>query len=96
VFCTVTKGNIGQPLGAAYWRETIKRLGKRAGIEKRVHSHGLRHTHAVELMRESTPSIVIRRQLGHSSLAVTERYLDHLEPGEVVQTMQQRHWPLPL
>lgn len=95
VFCTITTGNLGRPLGHAYWREAIKRLGEKAGIEKRVHSHGLRHTHAVELMREHVPLLVISRQLGHSSIAITQRYLDHLEPGEVVETMQAREWEPP-
>jgi integrase len=94
VFCTITTGNIGRALGAPYWREAIKKLGVKAGIEKRVHSHGLRHTHAVELMREGVPLLVISRQLGHSSLQITQRYVDHLEPGEVVSTMQARPWPL--
>ncbi len=92
VFCMITNGNRGRPMGAAYWREAIKKLGVKAGIEKRVHSHGLRHTHAVELMREGVPLLVIQRQLGHSSLQITQRYLDHLEPGEVVATMQARTW----
>jgi site-specific recombinase XerD len=95
VFCTITASNLGRPLGAAYWRDAIKRLGRKAGIEKRVHSHGLRHTHAVELMREGVRLPVIQRQLGHSSLGVTERYLNHLHPGEVIEAMQERHWPLP-
>jgi integrase len=93
LFCAITKGSVGRPLGAAYWREAIAKLGAKAGIEKRVHSHGLRHTHAVELMREGVPVMVISRQLGHSSLGVTQRYLDHLEPGEVVAVMQARAWP---
>jgi integrase len=94
VFCTITRPGIGLPLRGSYWREAITRLGHKAGIEKRVHSHGLRHTHAAELAREKTPILVISRQLGHSSLAMTQRYIDHLEPGEVIQTMQQREWPL--
>jgi integrase len=93
VFCTITTGNLGRPLGAAYWREAIKKLGVKAGIEKRVHSHGLRHTHAVELMREGVPGLIISRQLGHSSLAITQHYMDHLEPGEVVEIMRARQWP---
>jgi site-specific recombinase XerD len=94
VFCTITSTNLGRPLGGSYWRQAIKRLGAQAGIEKRVHSHGLRHTHAVELMREGVPLLVISRQLGHSSLQITQQYLDHLEPGEVVAAMQHREWPL--
>src|SRR5450755_3459936 len=37
--------------------------------EKRVHPHGLRHTHAAEFVREGVPINVIRDQLGHASLA---------------------------
>jgi site-specific recombinase XerD len=94
VFCTITKGNLGRPVGAAYWRDAIKRLGMQAGIEKRVHSHGLRHTLAVELRREGIDMLTISRQLGHTSLDITQKYVDHLEPGEVIQTMQRREWPL--
>lgn len=94
VICTITKPNVGRPLPASYWREAIKRLGARAGIEKRVHSHGLRHTLAVELMREGVPLVTIQRQLGHSSLSITERYVSHLEPGELVAVMRARSWPL--
>ena len=85
---------IGAPMSASYWRAAIKRLGEKAGIEKRVHSHGLRHTHAVELSRERLPILYISRQLGHSNLAITQRYVDHLEPGEVIAAMQAREWPL--
>jgi site-specific recombinase XerD len=95
VFCTITQNNLGNPLGGAYWREAIKELGRKAGIEKRVHSHGLRHTHAVELMREGVRLPLIQRQLGHSSLGITERYLNHLHPGEVIDAMKERHWPFP-
>jgi integrase len=94
IFCTITRPNIGSPLSGSYWREAIKKLGLRAGIEKRVHSHGLRHTLAAELMREKVPILHISRQLGHSNLAITQRYVDHLEPGEVIQAMQARAWPL--
>jgi site-specific recombinase XerD len=94
VFCTITQPDPGRALGAAYWRDAIKRLGHRAGIEKRVHCHGLRHTCAVELMREGTSMLHISRQLGHSNIAITQRYLDHLEPGEVIELMQKREWPV--
>ena len=50
------------------------RLAAKAGLEKRVHPHGLRHTHAAELVREGMSVNVIRDQLGHA-LGVTDRYL---------------------
>jgi hypothetical protein len=38
---------------------------------------------------------VIRDQLGHSSLAVTDRYLRSVAPAEVIATMQRRQWAEP-
>ena len=59
---------------------------------KRVHPHGLRHTHAYEVMMEGVPVPIIQRQLGHTSLATTSRYLDHIAPKDVVEAMQRREW----
>lgn len=39
----------GSPVDAGYCRTMLKRAAKRAGIQTRVHLHGLRHSHAVEL-----------------------------------------------
>lgn len=88
VFCTLK----GQPLNTAYVRNLMKRLGAKVGIEKRVHPHGLRHTHAYELANEGTPLHVIQQQLGHSSLATTDRYVRHLNPQQVVEAMRGRTW----
>ena len=46
--------------------------------------HGLRHTFAVELEQAGTPVTTISKLLGHSSVAVTARYLDHLTNGQAV------------
>ena len=45
LFCTLDGG----PVSPQYVRNLLHRLGARAGIEKRIHPHGLRHTYAVEL-----------------------------------------------
>lgn len=91
VFCTIIHGT-GRRMAASTWQGTIKDIARRAGIERRVHSHGLRHTHAAELVREGIHSHVIQRQLGHGSLAMTEHYLNHLEPVEVIDAMRGRQW----
>ena len=75
----------GQPVASAYVRGLMPRLARRVGIEKRVHPHGLRHTHAAELAFEGVPMNAIQAQLGHSSLATTSRYLAHIAPGRVGQ-----------
>ena len=82
----------GQRVDPRHMRAMLKRYARRARIDKRVHPHGLRHTHACELAREGVPVNVIQKQLGHSNVAVTSTYLNHIAADEVVQTMQQREW----
>lgn len=92
LFCTISGDTRGRPVKDSCVREALKDLAAKAGIEKRVHPHGLRHTHAAELAHEGVPVHVIRRQLGHSSLATTERYIDHLSPMDVIEAMRKRDW----
>ena len=77
-------------LSQGYLRRKIPELGRAAGINKRVHAHGLRHTHASELRAEGIDIAVIRRQLGHASLLTTIEYLDHLSSNLVVETVVAR------
>jgi integrase len=44
------------------------------------------------LANEGTPLHVIQQQLGHSSLATTDRYIRHLNPQQVVEAMRVRTW----
>ena len=90
VFCTLQ----GKSMKTAYVRKLLPRLARKAGIEKRVHAHGLRHTFAYELAGEGTPLHLIQSQLGHSSLATTDRYVRHLNPAAVVEAMKSRTWSL--
>lgn len=78
----------GEPVSDDYVRVLLRRLAAKAGIDKRVHPHGLRHTFAVELEEAGTPVTVISKLLGHSSIAVTARYLDHLTNGQAVDALQ--------
>jgi integrase len=88
IFCTLAGGRID----SSYVRRLLPRLAARAGVEKRVHAHGLRHTHAAELAREGTPINIIRDDLGHTSLAVTDRYLRDVAPQAVIDTLRARRW----
>ena len=90
LFCTLR----GTPMGSAQVRLLLPRLARRAGIAKRVHPHGLRHTHAYELMMEGVPIPIIQRQLGHSSLATTDTYLSHIAPKQVIDTIAGREWSI--
>ena len=84
LFCTLD----GEPIYAQYVRALLGRLADKAGIEKRVHPHGFRHTFAVELEMAGTPVTVISKLLGHSSTAVTSRYLDHLSNAQAVAVLE--------
>ncbi len=94
VFCVISKPTIGKPMHAAYVRNMVKDAAARAGIDKRVHPHGLRHTHAFELAGERVDLRLIQWQLGHKDLAVTARYINHLQPTEVVEAIRRRPSPL--
>ncbi|MFZ9825627.1 MAG: tyrosine-type recombinase/integrase [Gemmataceae bacterium] len=61
----------GTHLKDAYIRSMLPRLGKKAGIEKRIHAHGFRHSLATELAKKKQNLGAISAQLGHSSVAVT-------------------------
>lgn len=88
LFCTLQ----GQPVSRIYVRNLLVRLAHKAGIMKRVHPHGLRHTHATELLEEGASVGIISKQLGHGSIATTARYLDHISPKAVVDFVAARRW----
>lgn len=85
IFATYSKNSkkFGRAMYATQVRAALRRLAERAGIEKAVRPHGLRHSHAFQLAENGVPMHHIKHQLGHSNLAVTSRYIDHLHPGSV-------------
>jgi site-specific recombinase XerD len=88
LFCTLAGGAVE----SSYVRHLLPRLAKKAGVEKRVHAHGLRHRHAVDLIQEGAPITTVRDLLGHSSVAVTDRYLTRVGASEAVEFARARVW----
>jgi integrase/recombinase XerC len=82
----------GTRVTTAYVRRLMKSLGRKAGIAKRVHAHGLRHTHAAQLREEGFDIGIISKQLGHRSILTTLRYLDHINPVAVIEAVRSRAW----
>jgi site-specific recombinase XerD len=89
LFCTLRGG----PLHPQYVRNLLHRLAAGPGIDKRVHPHGLRHTFADELRRRGVDVVTISKLLGHSSIAVTSRYLDHLGNHQAVSALEAVELP---
>jgi site-specific recombinase XerD len=88
LFCSLS----GRAVSGSYVRTLLPRLARQVGIEKRVHPHGFRHTHAFELLNEGVPLPIIQRQLGHMSLQTTDTYLAHFAPVDVVTRINGRTW----
>ena len=80
IFCTLQ----GRPLLPSYVRAALPRLAARAGIDKRVHPHGLRHFFACSLAMAHAPLPAIQAMLGHSNIATTSTYLQRLAPMEAI------------
>jgi site-specific recombinase XerD len=93
LFCVVQGPTAGKPVQAPYVRQLVKDLASAAGIEKRVHYHGLRHSYASYLLDKGVPIHFIKRMLGHSSIAITEHYADHISPSKVIEMLHQLEWP---
>lgn len=66
-------------IGRKYAWEVIHRAGVRAGLAN-VGPHTLRHCHVSHALDAGVPLHVVRTEVGHSSLQVTDRY-SHVAPG---------------
>ena len=88
VFCTLR----ADQLKTSYVRALLPRLARKAGVERRVHAHALRHTFAAELAAERTPMNIVQNVLGHANLATTDAYLRHINPVVAIETLRARSW----
>ena len=64
----------GKPLAPQYIQQLVERLARKAGIEKHVHPHMLRHSFATDLYRETSKIRLVQKALGHSDLSTTMIY----------------------
>ena len=86
IFCSLK----GRKLDSSYVRRLLPRLAAKAGIDRRVHAHMLRHSHAFELAMERVPMNVIQSQLGHASLQTTSVYVNHLGDAQAIGAVAAR------
>jgi len=62
------------------WR-IVQDVARRAGIARSVSPHFMRHAHATHAIDRGATITTVRDTLGHSSIAVTDRYA-HVRPAE--------------
>lgn len=94
LFCTVQRPGQGNTVHSAYVRDILHTYGRRAGITKRVHPHGFRHSIACDLIRERFGLTDVQAQLGHTSPATTAIYLRGLGADEAFEKVATRTGPL--
>lgn len=61
-------------MSIAQMRYIIKRISNRAGINKTIHPHQLRHSYATHLLNNGAPLEVIQSLLGHEKSETTRIY----------------------
>jgi integrase/recombinase XerD len=88
LFCTLQGG----PMSYSATDAMFKRRAAKAGVEKRAHLHGLRHSYAREQLQRGTDVETIRRQLGHTHLSTTQIYLNHIAPADVIAIGRADDW----
>lgn len=69
----------GDPMTRQGFWKIIKRYQVRAGIEKNITPHTLRHSFAAHLMKKGTDKHAIKEMMGHSDVSTTNMYTHILE-----------------
>lgn len=92
MFCGISKINFGKPIQGVYIRNLLKRLAKKAGIEKRFNPNSFRYNFGNDLISEGIGIQQIQMSLGHSSICSTSKHLHRLNPEETLNTLKNRNW----
>ncbi len=79
--------------------QIIKQAAAGAAFEKRIFPHLLRHSDAIERLRQTGNPKALQHHLGHSSISMVLRYLSTLTQEDSLRIQQKvefkdREWPL--
>ena len=77
----------GGAVSPRYLQQMVKRMVARAGIEKDIHPHSLRHSFATDIYRKTKNLLITQKALGHASISTTEIYM-HLCDDEMEEAMK--------
>ncbi len=75
------------PLGSSGVKMVLRRIGDDTGIH--VHPHKFRHTFATRALAAGVDSLVLQRALGHSTLAMVNRYV-HFQAKDLLAAWRAR------
>lgn len=89
VFISLRRGRSGdyEPLTPSGVLHLVKSAADRAGIEKRVYTHLLRHSFITNCLRAGMSPILVAKIVGHSSLRMIERIYSHMTNQDAYDAM---------
>jgi len=70
-----------------YVRDFMKRYAGKAGLNKGVHPHTLRHSFATDLLRDTKKIRLVHKALGHVSISTTMIYM-HIVDEQLEQALR--------
>jgi len=65
----------GRKLSDRYIQQMVTRYAQKAGLNKRISPHTLRHTYATQYYKQTKDIETLRRILGHSDISTTTIYI---------------------
>lgn len=74
-------GATNKPIDRVTAHKIVKQAALLAGVNPKVSAHWFRHSHASHALAKGAPIHLVRSSLGHSSVAVTDKYL-HASPDD--------------
>ena len=74
VFVNLFHSPLGAPMTYSAVRQLVLGLGRRAGLERPITAHQLRHATATEMVETGTPIDVVQELLGLRSIVTTQLY----------------------
>ena len=102
LFCTISEGRSGghfsdegqelrpgRPLSPGYANQLVKRLAARAGIERNVSNHTLRHTAITRYLRATGNLELARKYARHAHISTTAMTYAHLVQEDVDEGMRR-------
>jgi integrase/recombinase XerD len=89
LFTTLDGGRIND----RYLRAMVDRLAKKAGIEKNVHPHTLRHTFATDLYNQTKDIRMVQKALGHANIQTTTIYT-HIIDDDLEEALRSLRNPV--
>ena len=77
----------GKQLNPRYVRKMVKRTAEKAGINKDISPHTLRHTYATDFYRDTGNIRMVQKALGHADISTTMIYT-HIVDDELEDAMK--------